>query len=28
LQATMIYLHLTSLGHEQARAAIEKMMSE
>jgi hypothetical protein len=24
----MIYLHLTSLGHEQARAAIEKMMSE
>ena len=28
LQATMIYLHLTSLGHEQARATIEKMMSD
>ena len=28
LQATMIYLHLTSLGQEQARAIIEKMMSE
>jgi len=28
LQATMIYLHLTSLGQEQARATIEKMMSE
>jgi integrase/recombinase XerD len=28
LQATMIYLHLTSLGQEQARATIEKIMSE
>jgi site-specific recombinase XerD len=28
LQATMIYLHLTSLGQEQARAIIDKMMSE
>jgi integrase/recombinase XerD len=28
LQATMIYLHLTSLGQEQARATIEKLMSE
>ena len=28
LQATMIYLHLTSLGQEQARATIEKMMAE
>jgi integrase len=28
LQATMIYLHLTSLGHEQARATINKLMSE
>ena len=28
LQTTMIYLHLTSLGQEQARAAIEKLMSE
>jgi integrase/recombinase XerD len=28
LQATMIYLHLTSLGQEQARATIERMMSE
>jgi site-specific recombinase XerD len=28
LQATMIYLHLTTLGQEQARATIEKLMSE
>ena len=28
LQATMIYLHLTSLGQEQARAAIDELMSE
>jgi integrase/recombinase XerD len=28
LKATMIYLHLTSLGQEQARATIEKLMSE
>jgi integrase/recombinase XerD len=28
LQATMIYLHLTSLGQEQARATIAKLMSE
>jgi site-specific recombinase XerD len=28
LQATMIYLHLTSLGQEQARDTIEKLMSE
>jgi len=28
LQATMIYLHLTSLGHEQARATIDRLMSE
>ena len=28
LQTTMIYLHLTSLGQEQARAAIEKLMAE
>lgn len=28
LQATMIYLHLTSLGQEQARATIETLMSE
>ena len=28
LQATMVYLHLTSLGQEQARATIEKLMSE
>jgi site-specific recombinase XerD len=28
LQATTIYLHLTSLGQEQARATIEAMMSE
>jgi integrase/recombinase XerD len=28
LQATMIYLHLTSLGQEQARATIERVMSE
>jgi site-specific recombinase XerD len=28
LQATMIYLHLTSLGQEQARANIDKLMSE
>jgi site-specific recombinase XerD len=26
LQTTMIYLHLTSLGHEQGRAAIERLM--
>jgi len=28
LQATMIYLHLTSLGQEQARATINTLMSE
>ena len=28
LQATMIYLHLTSLGQERARATIDKLMSE
>lgn len=28
LQATMIYLHLTALGQEQARATINKLMSE
>jgi integrase/recombinase XerD len=28
LQATMVYLHLTSLGQEQARAAIDRLMSE
>jgi integrase/recombinase XerD len=28
LQTTTIYLHLTSLGQEQARATIEKLMSE
>jgi integrase/recombinase XerD len=28
LQTTMIYLHLTSLGQEQARAAIERVMEE
>jgi integrase len=28
LQATTIYLHLTSLGQEQARATIEALMSE
>lgn len=28
LQATMIYLHLTSLGQERARATIERLMSE
>ena len=28
LQTTMIYLHLTSLGQEQARATIERIMSE
>ena len=28
LQATMIYLHLTSLGQEQARATIDRLMSE
>jgi integrase/recombinase XerD len=28
LQTTMIYLHLTSLGQEQARAAIERIMAE
>jgi site-specific recombinase XerD len=28
LQATMIYLHLTPLGQEQARATIDKLMSE
>jgi integrase/recombinase XerD len=26
LHTTMIYLHLTSLGQEQARAAIERLM--
>jgi integrase/recombinase XerD len=28
LQATMVYLHLTSLGQEQARATINSLMSE
>jgi integrase/recombinase XerD len=28
LQATMVYLHLTSLGQEQARVTIDKLMSE
>ena len=28
LQATTIYLHLTSLGQEQARATIAALMSE
>jgi integrase/recombinase XerD len=28
LQATMIYLHLTSLGQEQARATINRLMSQ
>jgi integrase/recombinase XerD len=28
LQTTMVYLHLTSLGQEQARAAIERVMEE
>ena len=28
LQTTMVYLHLTSLGQEQARAAIERVMTE
>jgi integrase/recombinase XerD len=28
LKATMIYLHLTSLGQEQARATIDRLMSE
>jgi integrase/recombinase XerD len=28
LQTTMVYLHLTSLGQEQARAAIERVMAE
>jgi integrase/recombinase XerD len=28
LQTTMVYLHLTSLGHEQARTAIERVMAE
>jgi site-specific recombinase XerD len=28
LQTTMIYLHLTSLGQERARATIDKLMSE
>jgi len=28
LQATMIYLHLTTLGQEQARATIDTLMSE
>jgi integrase/recombinase XerD len=27
LQTTMIYLHLTPHGHEQARAAIERLMA-
>ena len=26
LQTTMIYLHLTSVGQEQARAALERLM--
>jgi site-specific recombinase XerD len=26
LQTTMVYLHLTSQGQEQARAAIERLM--
>ena len=28
LQTTMVYLHLTSLGQEQARAAINTLMAE
>lgn len=28
LQTTMVYLHLTSLGQEQARAAIDRVMTE
>lgn len=28
LQTTMVYLHLTALGQEQARAAIERLMAE
>jgi len=28
LQTTMVYLHLTSLGQEQARATIERLMAE
>jgi integrase/recombinase XerD len=28
LKATMIYLHLTSLGQEQARDTINRLMSE
>jgi integrase/recombinase XerD len=28
LQATMVYLHLTSLGQERARAVIDRLMSE
>jgi site-specific recombinase XerD len=28
LQTTMVYLHLTALGQEQARAAIERVMAE
>jgi site-specific recombinase XerD len=28
LQATMVYLHLTTLGQEQARATINRLMSE
>jgi integrase/recombinase XerD len=28
LHTTMVYLHLTTLGQEQARAAIEKLMTE
>jgi integrase/recombinase XerD len=28
LRTTMIYLHLTALGHEKARAVIEGLMAE
>jgi site-specific recombinase XerD len=28
LQATMVYLHLTTLGQEQARAVLDRLMSE
>ena len=28
LQTTMVYLHVTSLGQEQARAVIESLMAE
>jgi site-specific recombinase XerD len=28
LQTTMVYLHLTNVGEEQARATINKLMQE